>query len=102
MRAVSLPPGTHRFRRSFLLDEDRVRIVFAVVAALPAILLRHRCHHAARQRLALGKLHAVDERHRRIVPGGAVINFGGRSQSDTGHKLRDLLRRQWRHTFVKP
>jgi hypothetical protein len=48
--------------------KQRVRVVFAVVAALAAILLRHRRHQPARQLFALGELHTVRQRHRRIVP----------------------------------
>ena len=69
MRAVSLPPGTHRFSRSSLPETDRTGIVLAVVAALAAILLRHRRHHAPAQRPAFGKLHALGHRQGLVVPG---------------------------------
>ena len=91
MRAVSLPPGTQRFSRSSVLGEQRVGIVLAVIAALAAILLRHRRHHPPRQRLAFGELHALGKRHGRIVPGRAVVGFGGAlspaHRSDPGKSL---------------
>jgi len=40
----------------------------AIVAALAAILLRHRGHHPPPQRAAFGELHAVGDRHGLIVP----------------------------------
>src|SRR4029077_8510444 len=43
----------------FGFGEQRVRIVLAMVAALAAILLSHRRHQPPRQRLAVGKLHAL-------------------------------------------
>ena len=71
MRAVALPPGTHRLSRGSACCEDGVGVVRAIVAALAAILLRHRRHHAPPQRTSLGELHALLERHGRIVPGRA-------------------------------
>ena len=68
----------------FGLVENRVGVVLAVVAALAAILLRHRRHHAARQRLAVGELHAIGERHRRVVPRRAVVVVGGRPNATPG------------------
>ncbi len=59
------------------LREQSRRIVMAVVAALAAILLRHRRHQAARQRPAIGELHAIRQRHRRIVPRCAVVDLVG-------------------------
>jgi hypothetical protein len=53
--------------------DQRGRVVFAIVAALAAILLRHRRHHSPRQRPAVRKLHAFGERHGGIVPRGAII-----------------------------
>ena len=40
----------------FLLGEDEIGIVLAIVAALAAILLRHRGHHAPAQRRPSGKV----------------------------------------------
>ena len=74
----------------FLFGEQRIGVVLAVITALTAILLRHRRHHAARQRLAVGELHAVGERHRRVVPGRAVVFFRGRD--DPGQELRQPRR----------
>src|SRR5215471_3111027 len=51
-----------------LLQEEDVRIVLAVIAALAAILLSHRRHHPPPQRPAVGKLHALGERQRLVVP----------------------------------
>ena len=59
------------------LREQSRRIVLAIVAALAAILLRHRRHQPARQRPPLGERHAIRQRHRRIVPGCAVVNLDG-------------------------
>ena len=52
-----------------LLEEKRVRVVGAVVAALAAILLRHRGHQARGERAALGHLEALVQYKRGIVPG---------------------------------
>ena len=52
---------------------QRVRVVFAVITALAAVLLRHGSHQPPRQPLAFGELHALGQRHRRIVPRGSVI-----------------------------
>src|SRR5215207_8374651 len=41
------PAGHAQIQPFFRLGEDGVGIVFAVVSALPAILLCHRRHHAA-------------------------------------------------------
>ena len=57
--------------------EQRVRIILAVIAALTAILLCHRRHEPARQRLAIGEFHAIGHRHRRVVPRGAIVGFRG-------------------------
>ena len=46
----------------FFLRDDEVGIVLAIVAALAAILLRHRGHHAPPQRPAFGERHALGER----------------------------------------
>ena len=61
------------------LAGDRLRIVVAIVAALAAILLRHRRHHAPAQRTAFGELHAVGNRHGLVVPRRfAVVAIAGR------------------------
>jgi hypothetical protein len=88
--------------------EQRVRIILAVIAALPAILLRHRRHEPARQRLAIGEFHAIGHRHRRVVPRGAVVSFGGvvlrrngacRAVEKSGQKLRGVGGRYRRDIF---
>ena len=55
------------------LAGQRIGIVGAVVAALPAILLRHGRHQARRDRLAVGKPHAFVERHGGIMPGRGIV-----------------------------
>jgi hypothetical protein len=59
----------------FFFREQRVGVILAIVAALAAILLRHRRHHLPPQRPAIGELHAFGQRHGRIVPGRAVIGI---------------------------
>ena len=56
-----------------LAKEDRVGVVGAAVAALAAILLRHRRHQARRERAILGQRHALVRGKRRIVPGRFVV-----------------------------
>ena len=74
MRAVGLPPGTQRFVRESATQKDRIGVIFAVVAALTTILLRHRRHHASSEGPSFRKAHALSERKTLIVPGsGAVI-----------------------------
>src|ERR1700740_2849101 len=53
-RVGALPAGNPEFQPFSLFRNDEVRIVLAIVAALAAILLRHRGHHAPPQRAALG------------------------------------------------
>ena len=72
----------------FFLAEQRIRIVLAVVAALAAVLLAHRRHHAAGQRPALGELHALGERHGLVVPGRAVVLLGRAADLDARHQGR--------------
>ena len=63
------------------LAGDRLGIVVAIIAALAAILLRHRRHHAPAQRTAFGELHAVGNRHGLVVPRRfAVVAIAGRRQ----------------------
>ena len=52
---------------------DGAGVVLAIVAALAAILLAHRRHHAPPQRPPLGQRHALIERHGRIVPGRLIV-----------------------------
>jgi hypothetical protein len=68
------------------------RIVFAVVAALATILLRHRCHHAPAQRLAIGKVHALSERQGLVVPGrAAIVLVGILARCSSGEQRRSLF-----------
>jgi hypothetical protein len=75
---------------------DRVGIVVAIIAALAAILLRHRRHHAPAQRAAFGELHAIGNRHGLVVPGRlAVVAIAAWSLEDGSA----LLCRQRRRTI---
>ena len=71
--------GHAKIQSLLLLQEDGVRIVLTVVSALSAVLLSHRCHHPPAQRTAFGELHAIGERHGRVVPRRAVVVLAGRS-----------------------
>ena len=94
MRAVSLPPGTQRFRRASFSREQHIRIVGAIVAALAAILLRHRGHHPATQRTPFGELHAFGKRDRLIVPWRVAIVFGRGRGACTRQRERRLRERR--------
>ena len=59
----------------FVLLEQRIRIIVTIIAALPAVLLRHRRHQAPLQRPPFGKLHAVSKRHGGIVPRRAIVGL---------------------------
>ena len=92
-----LAAGHAEIEARFALGCDRVGIVVAIIAALAAILLRHRGHHPPPQRAALGKLHAIGNRHGLVVPRRfAVIAVAGRALQQG----RALLRRQ-RHRAVE-
>jgi hypothetical protein len=75
--------GLAKVQALFALEEDGIGVVRAVVAALAAILLRHGGHQLLRLGLVLGEVHAVGDRHRRVVPGRVVVvgepGTGGRS-----------------------
>src|SRR5215472_3410216 len=60
--------GDAKVQPLFALEEDRIGVVLATVAALAAILLAHRRHHAPPQRPHIGKLHSLGERDPGIVP----------------------------------
>ena len=75
----------------FLAGKDRTRVILAVVAALAAILLRHRRHHLPAQRLGVGQLHALGQRQGLVVPGRAVVIVGG--SPGVGSRARDERRR---------
>ncbi len=98
VRSVSLPPGTQRLSFASFSDGDRVGIVLAIVAALAAILLAHRRHHAPAQRLACRRASGARQaawsgrataRRRPRRPGGGA-----------GHQGRAVLRRQRRDAAV--
>ena len=86
--------------------KQRVGVVFAVVAALAAVLLRHRRHQPTRQRLAVGELHAIGHRHRRIVPRGAIIGFrrcrGAAIRHKAGQQLGDFIGGKRRDALLQP
>ena len=66
-------------------EEQRVGVVLAGVAALAAVLLRHRRHHPAAQRPARGKRHPFRDRHGLVVPGRrAVVTVGERVGAAVG------------------
>jgi hypothetical protein len=75
---------------------DGVGVVVAIIAALAAILLRHRRHHAPAQRAAFGEFHAVGNRHGLVVPRRfAVVAIAG----GTLQQRRTLLARKRRRTI---
>jgi hypothetical protein len=73
----------------FGLVGNHLGIVMAVVAALAAILLRHRRHHLAADRTALSKFHAFGDRHGLVVPRRfAIIAIAGSAVHDSCALLR--------------
>ena len=68
-----LAAGDAEIEPRLALAGDRFGIVMAVVAALAAILLRHRRHELAPQRPAFGELHAIGDRHGLVVPGRLAV-----------------------------
>ena len=66
-----LAAGDAEIEPCLALVRDRIRIVVAIIAALAAVLLRHRGHHPPPQRTAVGELHAVCDRHGLVVPGAS-------------------------------
>src|SRR6185369_3191774 len=81
----------------FLAGEDRAGIILAVIAALAAVLLRHRRHQLPAYGLRLGQRHALGQRQRLVVPGRtAVIVLGGRGRRAV-HQGGRLLVAQRRH-----
>ena len=81
----------------FFLRDDEVRIVLAIVAALAAVLLRHRGHHLAPQRLAFGELHALGERHGLVVPRRLAVVGVAERVGGAGHQRGVLLGRERGH-----
>src|SRR5262249_4862835 len=83
------------------LEKQRVGVVLAGVAALAAILLAHRGHHAPAQRPTVGELHALADRQRLVVPGRlavvAVVERALGGGRDARHEFRALLGRQRRN-----
>ncbi len=84
-----------------LARRQGVCVVIAIIAALTAILLGHRRHHASTQRAPFRKLHALVNSERLIVPGrGAVIGVAiddrgvlfWRERCDAAAVLRDESR----------
>ena len=68
-----LAAGDAQVEALLLLQEQRVGIVGAVVAALAAILLRHGGHEARRERPLGGHLHALVESEGGVVPGRVAV-----------------------------
>src|SRR6185437_4501138 len=87
----------------FLAVEQGLRIVMAIVAALPAILLGHRRHHSLRQRPVFGKLHPLAKRHCGVVPGHAVVNCRRRRRiaHEAGQQPCHVGARQRRYAFFQ-
>ena len=75
--------------------ENRVGVVGAVVAALTAVLLAHRGHHAPAKRPAVGELHALGERQSQIVPGHVAV-VAGRADRIELHAREESCRILWR------
>ena len=91
-----LAAGNTEVEPRLAFARDRFRIIVTVIAALAAILLRHRRHHAPAQRAAFGEFHAVGDRHGLVMPRRfAVIAIAGGPL----HYRRTLLRRQWRRAI---
>ena len=68
-----LAAGRAEIEPLLLREAMALRIILAIIAALAAILLRHRGHHAPPQRTAFRELHALGKRKRLIVPGRFAI-----------------------------
>ena len=78
----------------FLLEEQSIGVVGAhLVAALSAVLLRHRRHHAQRRRLVLSHRHALADRQRRVVPRRGIV-VGELSIIDFARRRRRVLDRR--------
>ena len=88
-----LAAGHAQIQARFRLARDGLGIVVAVIAALAAILLRHRRHHAPAHRASFGELHAVGDRHGLVVPGRLAVVTVARGPLHHGGAL---LRRQRR------
>ncbi len=89
----------------FRLGEQRVRIILAIIAALAAILLAHRRHHAGRQHFTFGKLHPFREYERRIVPGriiGSVRRRRAGAARQAGQEFAELLAGERRDALLQP
>ena len=85
----------------FLAGNDRTGIILAVVAALAAILLRHRRHHLPAQRLVVRELHAFGQRQGLIVPRrAAVIVLRALGVRRARHQRDSLVSRQRRHARI--
>ena len=68
-----LAAGLAKIQALLVLQEDRVGVVGAVVAALAAILLGHGGHQLLRLGAVLGHRHPIADRHGRVVPGRVVV-----------------------------
>ena len=101
MRAVALPPGRAEIEARFGLLEDGPRIVGAIVAALAAILLRHRGHQLAADRPRLGERHALLDRHGRVFPRRRVV-FPAARPAWAGAGWRQSLEQRVGEEAVQP
>ena len=103
-----LATGHAEIQPLFFLREDGVGIVLTGVSALSAVLLSHCRHHPPVQRTAFGELHAIGERHGRVVPGRVFLILGflrrsrRRGEIEPARKQRGrLLQRQWRDALLE-
>ena len=93
-----LAAGRAQVQALLFLQDDRVGVIGAVVAALAAILLRHRGHEARGERLARGERHALVERPwpDRAREPRRCWRAPGRRRSDAGDESRRLAAAQRR------
>src|SRR5262245_31218385 len=88
----------------FFFGEHRFRIIMAVVATLPAVLLRHRRHHPPPQRPTFSKFHAVGECHCGVMPRRTVIDlyrWRDARVDKPRQKFRDIRTRERRHASLQ-
>src|SRR5205823_5662103 len=85
--------------------DDEIRVVLAIVAALAAVLLRHRGHHAPSQGTARGERHAFRHWESLIVPGRlsivAIIERPLGDRRNARHQGGTFFRRKRRHAVAE-